>query len=386
MALINKTIVKGTTYDIQDRLIPDNIGLAGQILKVNSSRTGLEFANESGGSDITVVQTTGQSTANVMSQKAVTDELNEISATIGEAVVFSSTTYPPTAVNGNITSEQLAKLQANAKNYISWNNEIYTLNDNQHLSGALGYTHNGYESNTPWQKTIVITINSLSWVLKISANVTILSTDTTKTISAVEQNALLNDDKATVTYVNGQNRYVYHKYKQTGTVAPSAVMFFRCEDKTLTENVITITGTSSGASYDFSNTPDSPAAVIALSSASGTITLQEFETLKGNHAIIEYSFSGGTNIDETIILTKNEYLLDSNGAFINLTYSNIKSTSVGGASSRKYFVFQITSVTSTNASYSISELEICPRIVKLTQTQYDALTTKNAETVYFIVN
>lgn len=50
MSLINKMNVENTDYDIQDRLMPDAIGQAGQVLKVKDDRSGLEFSTiESGG-------------------------------------------------------------------------------------------------------------------------------------------------------------------------------------------------------------------------------------------------------------------------------------------------------------------------------------------------
>lgn len=50
MSLINKMNVGNTNYDIQDRLMPDAIGQAGQVLKVKDDASGLEFATvDSGG-------------------------------------------------------------------------------------------------------------------------------------------------------------------------------------------------------------------------------------------------------------------------------------------------------------------------------------------------
>lgn len=50
MSLINKMNVGNTDYDIQDRLMPDTIGQAGQVLKVKDDGSGLEFSTiESGG-------------------------------------------------------------------------------------------------------------------------------------------------------------------------------------------------------------------------------------------------------------------------------------------------------------------------------------------------
>ena len=50
MSLINKMNVGNTNYDIQDRLMPDAIGQAGQVLKVKDDGSCLEFSTiESGG-------------------------------------------------------------------------------------------------------------------------------------------------------------------------------------------------------------------------------------------------------------------------------------------------------------------------------------------------
>lgn len=44
MSLIHKMNVGNTDYDIQDRLMPDTIGQAGQVLKVKDDGSGLEFS------------------------------------------------------------------------------------------------------------------------------------------------------------------------------------------------------------------------------------------------------------------------------------------------------------------------------------------------------
>lgn len=44
MSLINKMNVGNTDYDIQDRLMPDAIGQAGQVLRVKDNGSGLEFS------------------------------------------------------------------------------------------------------------------------------------------------------------------------------------------------------------------------------------------------------------------------------------------------------------------------------------------------------
>lgn len=83
----------------------------------------------------------------------------------GEAVTLNAAS---TATNGTLTAEQLAKLQANDLNYIIFNNEFYYLGDKGYQEGYLGYTHNGYENSTGWQKTITITISTRAWALTVS--------------------------------------------------------------------------------------------------------------------------------------------------------------------------------------------------------------------------
>ena len=46
MSLIHKMNVGNTDYDIQDRLMPDTIGQAGQVLKVKDDGSGLEFSTD----------------------------------------------------------------------------------------------------------------------------------------------------------------------------------------------------------------------------------------------------------------------------------------------------------------------------------------------------
>lgn len=51
MSLINKMNVGNTNYDIQDRLMPDAIGQAGQVLRVKDDASGLEFSDTEAGSE-----------------------------------------------------------------------------------------------------------------------------------------------------------------------------------------------------------------------------------------------------------------------------------------------------------------------------------------------
>ena len=290
MALINKITVGSTTYDIQDRLMPDSIGTAGQVLKVNSSRSGLEFANESGGSDITVVQNTGQSTTDVMSQKAVTDELNEIFATVGEAVTPSG--IPSTATSGTFTTAEWAKLQANKNNYILFNNEIYRLADTGHegTTDIWSYVHNGWDGSATMDKSINVTVSNGSWVL-----------------------------------VQGL-------------------------------------------------------AIVELTGTSGSLSDKEVNALKGNHAIIKYKASASSTSYD--ILVKNSEAGNSSTAVWGLYYSNVSPVLIGNDLSIHTVSIDLKKKT---WSYATNSSNI-PKFSKLTQSEYDNLTTKDANTIYLIVN
>lgn len=97
----------------------------------------------------------------------------------GIAVVI---TAPPTAMNGTITADQLATLQANDNNYILLNNEIYRLDDKQLTEGFLIYSHTGQDnSQTVFIKEISITISTLAWTLTKFQPQAVLTFDTTPT-------------------------------------------------------------------------------------------------------------------------------------------------------------------------------------------------------------
>ena len=73
---------------------------------------------------------------------------------------------PTSATSGRITSEDLETLQANTLSCIVFENEIYSLQDNQAEEGYLVYSHVGYNSlNKFLVKCITITISTLGWVL-----------------------------------------------------------------------------------------------------------------------------------------------------------------------------------------------------------------------------
>lgn len=131
MSLINKMNVGNTDYDIQDRLMPDAIGQAGQVLKVKDDGSGLEFSTiESGGEKVSLA-------------------------------------FPAGASEGTITAEQLVKLQASESNYIEMVNdkELYYLNDPGHVEGYLTYSHVGIENGKATIKTLTITVSAKSFVI-----------------------------------------------------------------------------------------------------------------------------------------------------------------------------------------------------------------------------
>lgn len=74
---------------------------------------------------------------------------------------------PSTSTNGQLTKEQLDTLQSNAGAYLMFNNEVYRLQDTQHISGYLVYSHLGFENTTSKYmiKCITITVSTRGWVL-----------------------------------------------------------------------------------------------------------------------------------------------------------------------------------------------------------------------------
>jgi len=74
---------------------------------------------------------------------------------------------PAAAVNGSITANQLAILQASDNNNLMFNHEKFYLNDKGHSEGFLTYTHVGIENDLVYIKTFTITVNNLTWVLNI---------------------------------------------------------------------------------------------------------------------------------------------------------------------------------------------------------------------------
>lgn len=93
---------------------------------------------------------------------------NEIDAAIAEASPTEvQITAPTTSTNGQLSGTQLATLQGNPGAYLMFNDEIYRLQDSQHESGYLVYSHIGYNNTTQTYmiKCITVTISTRGWVL-----------------------------------------------------------------------------------------------------------------------------------------------------------------------------------------------------------------------------
>ena len=101
--------------------------------------------------------------ATLNDKKIVTEDLL-ISKTslIPEAVVL---TAPEGATQGNLSSEQLAKLQFNKANYIIFTSKKYELSNERSQQDSLSYVYNDYINNRCVQEVITITVSSRSWVL-----------------------------------------------------------------------------------------------------------------------------------------------------------------------------------------------------------------------------
>ena len=78
--------------------------------------------------------------------------------------VVKITGLPETATNGTFTDYEISTLQ-NGTKYIEFNNELYELNDMQHTSGYLTFSHLGAENSKHMTKCITITISAKTWVL-----------------------------------------------------------------------------------------------------------------------------------------------------------------------------------------------------------------------------
>lgn len=89
-----------------------------------------------------------------------------------EIITKAATQYmqivaPTTSKKGQLSEEQLDVLQGSKSACILFNNEIYSLQDNEHTSGYLTYSHVGYDNtmSTYQMKFITVTISTRGWAL-----------------------------------------------------------------------------------------------------------------------------------------------------------------------------------------------------------------------------
>lgn len=74
---------------------------------------------------------------------------------------------PSTSTSGTLSDAQMLELQSDKGAYLMFNNEIFRLQDSQHETGYLVYTHVGYDNTSSVYviKCITITINTGGWVM-----------------------------------------------------------------------------------------------------------------------------------------------------------------------------------------------------------------------------
>lgn len=82
-------------------------------------------------------------------------------ARIPEGVELSE---PESAMQGNLTEEQLEKLQFNKANYILFAGRKYDLRNEREQKDSLSYVYNDYLNNRCVQDVITITVSNRSWV------------------------------------------------------------------------------------------------------------------------------------------------------------------------------------------------------------------------------
>lgn len=83
----------------------------------------------------------------------------------GPASTIVALSAPDEAVNGTLTEDELAKLQASDNASIMFAHKKYDLGGKGHQEGYLTYTHAGYENNVHLLESITITISTRAWVL-----------------------------------------------------------------------------------------------------------------------------------------------------------------------------------------------------------------------------
>lgn len=107
-------------------------------------------------------------TNNTLQANLTSQVWNEIESIVGDSTpVEVQITAPTTSTNGQLTEDQLNTLQSNSGAYLMFNNEIYRLQDVQHETGYLVYSHVGFDniSTITKIKCMTITISTRGWVL-----------------------------------------------------------------------------------------------------------------------------------------------------------------------------------------------------------------------------
>ena len=84
---------------------------------------------------------------------------------VGPASSILTLSSPDTAVNGTLTADEFAVLQASENASIMFNHKKYDLGAEGHQEGYWTYTHAGYENNVHILESITITISTRAWVL-----------------------------------------------------------------------------------------------------------------------------------------------------------------------------------------------------------------------------
>ena len=108
----------------------------------------------------TVIITPDGATLN--GEKIATEKtVNAKVARIPEGIELSE---PESAMQGNLTEEQLGKLQFNKANYILFAGKKYDLRNEREQKDSLSYVYNDYLNNRCVQDVITITVSNRSWV------------------------------------------------------------------------------------------------------------------------------------------------------------------------------------------------------------------------------
>lgn len=91
--------------------------------------------------------------------------------------VLKITGLSETATNGTFTDYEISTLQ-NGTKYIEFNKELYELNDTQHTSDYLTFSHLGAENSKHMTKCIAINISAKTWVLTTQEVIPVIANPT----------------------------------------------------------------------------------------------------------------------------------------------------------------------------------------------------------------